>query len=832
MSPIHESNRRRVSRSVRAQSTRTFLLVLSLFGSVSSSWFFNARSSEAALIQDVDLSNATIIISDRDMAAAERIAPTILTEEVHKRTGLNWPIESIASENIAAKPSSQVKIFLINKSTLPASKNSLLSIPQEVIEKVPNKSEGFCIQVQKLVDQAPRVWIVGSDARGVMFGVGRLLRQLDLKPGLATLEDDYHCTSAPDKPIRGHQIGYRPRANSWDAWTIEQFDQYFRDLVVFGANCMENIPFQDEDPQPLMKYPRQQMNVEFAKLCIKYDLDHWIWVPVEITVASEPEKCEQFLQRQESFYKTCPRLDAIFVPGGDPGHNPSSSLLPYLEKMIASAQNYHPNVKLWLSLQGFKGKDIDDFYDYVETKRPQWLGGVVMGPSSPPMEITRQRLPNQYQLRWYPDITHIVRCQYPIPWLDPAWGITIGREGINPRPQDYAAIYANDYRLTDGFVSYSDGIHDDFNKNLWNLLSWDPKTPVREIAKQYSKYFFRSDLSDVGAAAILGLEANLQGPADTNGSVLGTLALWQQMEKRLPQAGRNWRFDLHLFRAYFDAYTQARLLYEMRLEAQALEILSQVSSIGVESSVSQALEKLKEAETKRVRPELLAKVEQLADHLFQAISFQTSVPKYGATGYERGCMMDYVNYPLNNRWWIEDQLALVRKQESREEQLQSIRKIVDWENPGRGGYYEVLGHVGKSQHVVKLQNAGDVMRRYSEFAIPTQRNIGPMRNGLRQSFHAYLDTVPLLKYHSLDPKGSYTVKLFAQRESPLQIDGQLAKKIRTGDQFDQVTEQEFEVPASAVEDGKLELSWAPLDEKHLNWRQRHYVTDLWILRHE
>jgi len=195
-------------------------------------------------------------------------------------------------------------------------------------------------------------------------------------------------------------------------------------------------------------------------------------------------------------------------------------------------------------------------------------------------------------------------------------------------------------------------------------------------------------------------------------------------------------------------------------------------------------------------------------------------------------MIDYINYPLNNRWWIEDQLALVHQLPNKDEQLKKLQRIIDWENPGPGGYYEAVGHVGKSLHMIKLQNAGDSMRHYYDLPMPTQRNIGPERNKLRISFHVYHDDLPALKYNALDPIGKYTVKLFSQRESPLQIDGQLAKKIRTGEQFDQVIEQEFEVPARALEDGKIELTWAPLDEKQLNWRQRHYVTDVWILRQD
>ena len=191
--------------------------------------------------------------------------------------------------------------------------------------------------------------------------------------------------------------------------------------------------------------------------------------------------------------------------------------------------------------------------------------------------------------------------------------------------------------------------------------------------------------------------------------------------------------------------------------------------------------------------------------------------------------MDYVNYPLNNRWWLEDELNQVNRIESSAAQEKRLQQLVQWENPGAGGYYDIIGHVGHSPRMIKLQYVEDAMRHYYDIPVPTQRNISPQRNNLRMAWHVYHDGLPTLTYDALDPQGSYRVKLFSQRESPLLIDGIPATRIRTGATYDQVIEQEFEVPASANADGKIELSWGVLDERKLNWRQKHYVTDIWVL---
>lgn len=770
----------------------------------------------------IDLKQATVVIRGGQLPAAEKIAPVILTEEIAKRTGVTWPVTDQWPDQ------AKVVIALSTKSDPPSWKDKIPSLASAALEK----PEGFSIRVVRGQDNQPtRIFVTGSDPRGVLFGVGKLLRNVDWNVGAVTLPADFAVDLAPDRSIRGHQVGYRATANSWDAWTAEQYEQYFRDMVIFGANSVENIPFQDEKKSVVMKYPRPVMNLKIAEMCAKYDLDHWLWVPIDF-ILPDAKQGPKFLQQQEDFYKACPRLDAVFVPGGDPGDNVVKNLMPYVEQMAVVLRKWHPKATIWISMQRPHRGDVDEFFAYLETKHPAWFGGAVMGPSGPSMEIYRHRLPREYKLRWYPDITHIVRCQYPLPWLDPAWGVTIGREPVNPRPVDYAAIYHNDYRFTDGFISYSDGIHDDFNKNLWTQLAWEPDRPVREIAAEYARFFFRGDVAKAGANAILGLESNLRGSMADNGSVDGTLRLWQDLEQKLAGTAVNWRFDMHLFRAYYDAYTRDRQIYETDLEKQALKKLGEADQIGVPAALSSAREILDRAVTHHRNQERLDRLEAMAERLFRNIGYQTSVPKYHGSGSERGCVMDFVNYPLNDRWWLEDQFDRIAKMTDKKAQLARIEVVRNWENPGEGGYYDIIGNVGRSPHLLKIFNGGDAMRAYRQIPMPTQRSMGPERRPIRFAWHTYFNQLPGgLTYTALEPQSTYTVKLFSQNPTALLVDGKPARLIHTGETYDKVTEQEFEVPAEAVQDGRLVLDWTRPDERHLNWRQQHYVTDIWVIRH-
>jgi len=57
----------------------------------------------------IDLSKATIVVSDGELPAAEKVASSILSEEVQKRSACTWPT-STKPESVSG-----AKIFLASK---------------------------------------------------------------------------------------------------------------------------------------------------------------------------------------------------------------------------------------------------------------------------------------------------------------------------------------------------------------------------------------------------------------------------------------------------------------------------------------------------------------------------------------------------------------------------------------------------------------------------------------------------------------------------------------------------------------------------------------------
>jgi hypothetical protein len=699
-------------------------------------------------------------------AASGSVAGTVLVEEVQKRSG--------------------VKLGNGNE-----------------IELVVNASEpGIGPEGYALAVDEKRARIAGRTERGLLYGVGALLRAMEWGPEKLELPR-MDRRSSPESMLRGHQLGYRATANSWDAWTVAQFDQYIRELVLFGANAVENIPFQDTKAAPLMKVSRKEMHRAMSRICRKYDIEYWVWTPADFEL-SDGEKRAAFLKEFAEMAAEAERLDGVFVPGGDPGHNAPELVMPFLEDLAKRTK-----AKIWLSLQGFNREREDYAYRWIAEKRPRWLGGLVAGPSSPPALRSRAALPAEYGLRLYPDLTHNKICQYQVPGLDQAIALTLGREAINPRAAEMVKIHNQAVGTSVGFLSYSDGVHDDVNKTVFSALGWDSRRQAREILVEYARLYFSSRMATEIADGILALERNWRGPLVENGNVEATLREWDRLSALLPELAGNWRWQMNQLRAVYDAHSRRRLMEERELERAANAVLlNDALASGVR--VERALEVLQQASGQK---ELRARIVELCEKLYQSIGLQTSVEKYGASGAERGAVLDFIDTPLNNKWWLEDELAKVRKLGDEALRLARLREIATWESPGPGSFYDDVGNEGRSPHT-----------EMDERDEPLFWWLDQGRSRLRLSAQTTMWPKRLL-YEGVKAGAKYVVRTGGQGQSLLKVDGERVGGKQVGEFW------EFEVPVKALEDGRLELSWdVPTDEGHLNWRQRSRLAEVWLLK--
>ena len=314
----------------------------------------------------------------------------MLIEEVDKRSGIRW-------QAVAAEGSPSIEIGHGN-----------------------GPAEGYAIRT------GPHgVTIAGNDARGVLFGIGRLLRELRMTRGSIEIPDGFTEVSAPRYPLRGHQLGYRPKSNTYDAWSVPVFEQYIRDLAVFGSNAVELIPPRSDDASdsPHFPLPPMRMMIELSRLLDAYGLDVWIWYPAMDRDYSDSATVESALREWGEVFRHLPRVDAVFVPGGDPGHTRPRDLMALLAKETEVLHRYHPHAQMWVSPQSFNQEWLDEFLAILRDQQPAWLSGVVYGPQSRiSLADLRAAVPARYPIRHYPDITHNLQCQFPVPILGPGLG--------------------------------------------------------------------------------------------------------------------------------------------------------------------------------------------------------------------------------------------------------------------------------------------------------------------------------------------------------------------------------------------------------------------------
>lgn len=244
--------------------------------------------------------------------------------------------------------------------------------------------------------------------------------------------------------------------------------------------------------------------------------------------------------------------------------------------------------------------------------------------------------------------------------------------------------------------------------------------------------------------------------------------------------------------------------------------------------MTQAMDKLNQAVDAPVSTELRERIYALCDDLFQSIGLQTSVDRYGASGAERGAFLDFVDYPMNNRWWLEDEFEKVRGLSSGTEQCQHLLKIAAWATPPLGSYYDDIGNPANSPHVKRSEF---VFTEPGEEAHPE-----PIlwwwedgKSRARLSWQVTMNYPEAVVYEGLNPAAKYTVRCSGYGKFLLRIDGESVGDPADSAQMGEV--RDFPVPTKHLQDRKLVLTWAePTDEDHLNWRQHSRLAEVWLLK--
>jgi len=799
------------------------------------------------------------VIVPAQQTTPEQALTAMLVEEAHARAPERPAATVERSALTAIAPGAQV--VLIADRTAMA---SLLPAPLAASWRTAlaalhptEKAEGFSV-LGLPWSHGEAVILAGNDERGELFAAGWLLRQMRCTPAPGA----YACSpripahlrifTTPDKPARGHQIGYRNKNNTYDAWNLAQFERQIRDLAIFGGNALQLIaPASDDDPTSVLyPAPALQTVLGISGLLQKYGLDCDLYYPEMRSDYTQPAQVEAELKDFEALVKAMPRLDALYIPGGDPGHTPPAALFPLVAREAEVLHRYHPKATVWVSAQGFDAARYARFYQLLD-EHPAWLTGVFFGPQSRDSFATqRRRIPARYAMQFYPDIAHTMHAQFPVPQWDPIWGLTEGREPICPRPAAFAEIYRYYRSLHSGFMTYSEGVNDDVNKIVFTQLGWSATMPIETILSEYARWFLQREGAQNALAvqAVRGLENDWTGPIAGNRGIAATYALLQQLNAASTpaQVAGNGRWESLLYRATYDDYVQRRLAREGGAEQAAYTALSQSATSGQRAAATRKA--LADTAPDAIEQREHDRLFTLADALFHDWGLQLSVPLYHAENWERGANLDRVDTPLNDAAWLNHALDAALQQPTEDARQAALDAIVDWQHPVPGALYDDLGDPTHEPHLVRGTPWADDPELYSAAidgiadrtlaANPSPANLTTpaAENPWRLSWLDYAETLyetPLeLDYTGLDPHRAYRVRITYAGEDyalPLRLtaNGTIevhAARLRHGNP----ETVEFPVPAAATATGKLQLRWTGPGGSPGSGRGRQ-VAEVWLI---
>lgn len=419
--------------------------------------------------------------------------------------------------------------------------------------------------------------------------------------------------------------------------------------------------------------------------------------------------------------------------------------------------------------------------------------------------------------------------------------MTLGRECINPRPIDQKQIHNALARYADGSISYSEGTNDDVNKFIWTAQDWDPARSAIETLRDYARFFMGPEWTESVAQGLLAEENNLKGPL-TNGQVGLTLLQWQEMEQKAdPRLQSNFRFQMGLIRAYFDAYIQQKLIHQTWQEQQARNSLLRAEEEGTLTSISEAIRILENPWREKGAKQLREKCTELAEALYQSIGAQLTVEPHGAAP-GRGNFIDNLDATLNDAPWLLDNLRAIATIKEDSVRAGKLKELINRTNPGPGGFYDNFGTTKSWNRIIKNKpwnkDPGSLYGPRVSFGVGLIgeewvheveaigfEGISTPLSWMMQ-VNTLFDTPLCVRYDDLNPEIRYQLKIaytgrFRSRMKLSTSDGiEIHDFIQTGTQ----PIHTFWLPRSAYSSGSLTLSWTCGEGE-----RGAQVAELWII---
>jgi hypothetical protein len=280
---------------------------------------------------------------------------------------------------------------------------------------------------------------------------------------------------------------------------------------------------------------------------------------------------------------------------------------------------------------------------------------------------------------------HWVYEQHP----DPAMYQVYDRRTFHARPRNYYNVFQETMRYGEGDVTYSEGHHDQFNQWMWQRLLWDPHRSLDDVVSEYARTWFGPEAAPLMAQAILQLERNLSTPIAGNPGIDGYYRTVKEAGTKIPERNMktNYLWRQHMQRAALDKYIQLRVRTQMERQKGIEDLVTK----GLQQSdTADAIVRAKGVLARDIETDAMKRLKNEAAKLGEESDVIFGVRNEGYFNLDQ----DFVGLG-----WTTKQLGAAAAAQG-DQQRELARQIVDYENPGPGGFYDDAGDPGRSPHLV------------------------------------------------------------------------------------------------------------------------------------
>lgn len=796
-----------------------------------------------------------------------RIIPGVKADEVEKRYVqlLTSRIQGISSAPVitvgsGGEPSAGLTIHIGTAESNPALAAAAQFFEVRLPAKYDPGKEGFVLASRK-TSSGMIVIAAGADRRGVLYAVGEILRRAVGRGDAVEFPPDLNLRCAPRWPMRGLSVSQGTTIRELThsrAWTQQEFERAHLDYALAGANTFEIGASGDAARRHfdfLKSYGLDTLTVIAANVGSgppEWQAKEAIGRPGYLS-PGVPAARAALIERSEGLFKAMPDIDTVHFKSGDGGGDESEASAPYGGTLIRLCEDYtkilhkyHPNTKVFVGNQKLDNAGEKAIFDYLRAEKRDWISGIVYGPGSNAMGWTPGRrqdhrmdlfeyggrgavggylremlhqLPAQQSILLFTDLTHWVYSEYGlmdhelIPdrnhelppkwdrWMydrkpDEAMKMVYDRRTFHARPQNYYRVFQETAQYTIGDVAYSEGHHDHANQWMYQRLFWNPHQSVEGLVGEYARTHFGPEAAPAMTEAIFTLEQNLQTPIATNAGIDRMIDLTRRAGEVIPAdlKARSYLWRQYMQKADLDKYIQLDVRRQRKFYDKQIAGLTGALEKGTAKATTAALEKNELPEPSVEMKRLKEEAGKLGDESEKIFGVRSE-------GYFN-LKQDYHGFG-----WLKGGIALAAKAESEAASSQIIRRIVKYEDPGEGGFYDDAGEPGKAPHLV--------------YGWPFGESGVSSANRRSQRTMAFSTDEPrgvTFEYKNLDRSAQYRVRLTLVRPKYLPRFGmfqhQTSESIYADDiplaENLEVPEYvagffEFDIPKSATADGELVL---------------------------